>query len=160
MISPYGNEIDVGRLLNLQKRQHADVLSIQQTVSAGQTVDASVNVSSEGHFVLLAMTGSFTTLSGGADVGTNILDIQLLSSDGNKELFNSFVPADLVLSPGRVRDAATAGDASNPLELEYRFMYTFRALSNIIVRVRSRATADDNTINIAFKGIRISADVG
>lgn len=155
MINPYNQKIDISRILDLQRTQRIDYLNIDQDVLPGSIIEASVRVSSLGHFWCQSITGSFTTLSGGSDVGVSVLDIQILSSDGSLDLMQDFVDAALVLTPGRRLQSGTAGNPSNQLQFESPFLYAFKANSDVIVRIRSNATADTNNIKIAFKGIRV-----
>ena len=162
MLNPYHEPIDIGRIIELQNHQYQNALYLEQTVPAGSQVDASLNITALGHFMLLSMTGDFTTLEddgqGAAeDTGVNNLLMQLVDGSNQRTLFDDFVPVDMFLSPGRRKSLAGAISADNRsdlLYLEYGWIYTFPKNSNIICRIRNAADWE-NTLRIQFKGIRI-----
>jgi hypothetical protein len=116
-------------------------------------------VTSVGNFMLMSMTGSYTTKVADDPVdddGICRIFIQLLDGSNQRPLFDDFIAANLFLSPGRVRGVAGVGDASDQLFLEYPFVYTFPINGQILVRIRN--TSDfANIVRVMFKGIRIFA---
>lgn len=160
MLNPYHNAIDVPKVLALQNRQYQEAIPLEEEIPAAGQVDAAVQVTSVGHFMLMSMTGSFTTKvldeQDPADDGICRIFIQLLDGSNQRPLFDDYIAANLFLSPGRVRAAAGLGDASDQLYLEYPFVYTFPINGQILVRIRN--TSDfANVVRIMFKGIRIFA---
>lgn len=157
MLNPYHSRIDIQEIINLQGNQYQDMLYLEQAVPAGETIDAAVNITSLGHFMLLSFTGSYTTKSLDqavpVDDGINYLYFQMLDGSNHRQLFEDFVPANLVLSPGREKSLA-AGDASQQLFLNFPFVYTFPLNSSIICRIQNASDAE-NTLKIAFNGIRV-----
>lgn len=158
MLNPYHEQINIEEIIRLQKHQYQKCLYLEEEVAAASSVDAFVNITSEGHFMLLSMTGDYTTKSAGPlDDGLVWLFVQLVDGTNQRPLFDDFVPVNLFLSPGRVKSLAgaiSADNRSDPLYLEYPFVYTFPMNSNIMVRIRN--TSDyANILRIQFKGIRI-----
>jgi len=161
MLNPYHQAIDIKSILAIQNHQYQEVLYLEQMVEAGSQVDAAIQVTSLGHFMLLSMTGSFTTLiddgqGSATDDGINQVFLQLLDGSNQRPLFNDFVAANLFLSPGRVQFLSGVGDPSDQLFLEYPFIYTFPMNGQILMRIRN--TSDwTNKVKVMFKGIRIFA---
>jgi hypothetical protein len=160
MLNPYHTAINVPKVLEIQNRQYQNAMPLEQEVPANDQIDASVQVTSSGNFMLMSMTGSYTTkyLDGQdvADDGICRIFIQLLDGSNQRPLFDDFIAANLFLSPGRVRAVAGLGDASDQLYLEFPFVYTFPVNGAILVRIRN--TSDyANVVRIMFKGIRIFA---
>lgn len=159
MLNPYHTAIDVSKVLEIQNRQYQEAIPLEQEVAANTQVDAAVQITSLGHFMLLSMTGSFTTKVADdpvTDDGICRIFIQLLDGSNQRPLFDDFVAANLFLSPGRVQALAGVGNASDQLYLEYPFVFTFPINGSILVRIRN--TADyANIVRIMFKGIRIYA---
>lgn len=161
MLNPYHSPINIGQIIDLQQLQYQNALYLEETVAANTQVDAAVNITALGHFMLLSLTGDYTTLfddqDAAADDGINHLFVQLVDGSNQRTLFDDFVPANLFLSPGRTKDVAgaiSAANRSDPLFLEYPFIYTFPLNSNIIVRIRNNSDWE-NRLRIMFKGIRI-----
>jgi len=161
MLNPYHQAIDIKAILAIQNHQYQETLYLEQQIDAATQVDAAIQVTSLGHFMLLSMTGSYTTRvddgeQAATDNGINQIFIQLLDGSNQRPLFNDYVAANLFLSPGRIQSIPALGNASNQLFLEYPFIYTFPMNGQILCRIRN--TADwTNTVKIMFKGIRIFA---
>lgn len=156
MLNPYHEKIPLAQVLELQRSQYEQILHIEKEVPANSQTDAALNLTGQGAFMLLSFTGSYTTKTAvDADDGINHLYAQLVDGANKWELFDSFVPLNLIFSPGRVRAVAGLGDASQPLRLEYPFIYTFPYNSQIIWKIRNDA-AFANTFRVAMKGIRIT----
>lgn len=154
MINPYHDRIDIAKVLDLQQKQYQNSLYLEQSVEANSQIDAAINVTSLGHFMLMAITGSYTTLTtDNADDGQNHLYIQLLDGGNQLPLFDDFISANLILSPGRETTAAADPD-DQPLRLEWPFVYTFQMNDQIIVRIKNDAPVA-NTLKMQFKGIRV-----
>jgi len=160
MLNPYHTAINVPKVLEIQNRQYQEAIPLEQEVPASSQVDAAVQITSVGNFMLMSMTGSFTTKyldeQDPADDGICRMFVQLLDGSNQRPLFDDFIAANLFLSPGRVRAVAGLGDPSDQLYLEYPFVYTFPQNGQILVRIRNTATFA-NTLRIMFKGIRIFA---
>lgn len=161
MLNPYHDKIDIGRIIDLQNHQYQQTLYLSQSVPANSQVDAPVNITALGHFMLLSMTGDYTTKIDGdpdpVDNGICNMLVQLVDGSNQRTLFDNFVPANLFLSPGRrkiLAGAISADNRSDPLYLEYGFVYTFPLNSQILVRIQNAADYE-NIIRIAFKGIRV-----
>lgn len=172
MVNLLSHEISVGKLKDLQTRQHFNVLKAEGTVpalAAGGLLNISLNVSNEGDFFCQDITGSFTSLIAGAapppsnDDGVNHLRAKIRDAGSGTDLFDDYVPLDLFLSPGRTRAAgvvtapgALTVEASNPLFVPKRFVYVFRANTNIQIEVKNDADYA-NSFVMAFWGIRIKS---
>lgn len=159
MLNPYHDKIDIQRIIALQGAQYQDALYLEQSVPANSQIDAPTLISSLGHFMLLTMSGSFTTLDTVAAVTTDTyvcpLYCQLIDGSNQRTLFESPVPASLFLSPGKENvSGVTQLNPPQPLFLEFPFIYTFPINSSIIMRIRNSA-AYANTLKVFFKGIRV-----
>lgn len=160
MLNPYHEPIDISTIIDLQNHQYQNALFLEETVAPNSNVDAAVNVTALGHFMLLSMTGDYTTKiadSPVVDDGIPHLFVQLVDGSNQRTLFDNFIPANLFLSPGRVKSVAgaiSADNRSDQLFLEYPFIYTFPLNSQILVRIQNNSDYE-NTLRIMFKGIRI-----
>ena len=155
MLNPYHERIDIQKIIDLQNYQYQNSLYLEQAVPANSQIDAAVNITALGHFMLLSFTGAYSTKDDGpVDDGINHLFFQLVDGSNQRVLFDDFIPANILLSPGREQIIAGAGNASEPLRLEFPFIYTFPLNSQIICRIRNDA-GFENTLKIQFKGIRI-----
>lgn len=155
MLNPYHKKMNIQEILNVQKYQYQQAIYLEQEIPADEELDASVAITALGHFMLLSMTGSFTTKEGQSeDNGITECSMQLIDGSNHRELFDDFIPCNLFLSPGRIQALAGVGTASNQLFLEYPFVYTFVLNGAILVKLRNTA-AFANTVRIMFKGIRI-----
>jgi len=158
MLNPYHEKIDISRIIQLQNYQYQNALYLEEEVPASSQLDAAVSITSIGHFMLLSMTGSYTTKiadSPAVDDNINHLFVQLVDGANHRELFDDYIPANLFLSPGREKVLAGVDiPVSSPLFLEYPFIYTFPLNGQILVRIRNDSDYA-NTLRIMFKGIRI-----
>lgn len=157
MLNPLQDWIDPKQILELQNAQYQDVLVFDEQIPVGELVNGAVNVTSVGHFLLVSITGEFTTIENDLDDGVNRLTMQLLDGSNQRTLFSNFVSVNTILSPGRVLLPGVAGAASSQLEMEWPFIYLFPINSSILVRVQSGATLGTtaNQLRLTFKGIRI-----
>jgi len=178
------NIIDVKAESMMQShKQYSEKLILTDSVAAnaGQQL-AAIDISSLGHFMCEFITGHFSTLrsitdgSGTThiiDDGVNHLALKLVDGQGNRNLFSDFIPADLLLSPSRVKDAlaennytdvlytsttiAKVADRSDNLFMPFRFPYIFATNSRIMVYASNNSnTACSYTI--VFHGYRIIDD--
>lgn len=171
MVNLLSHEINIGKLKDLQQKQHFNVLKAEGTVpalAAGGLLNLSINVSNEGDFFCHDITGSFSTLIEAAgpvtqDDGVNHLRAKIRDAGSGTDLFDDFTPLDLFLSPGRTRTAgiivAPAGlavEPSNTVFFPKRFVYVFRANTNIQIEVKNDANFA-NSFVLAFWGIRIKS---
>lgn len=166
-------KIDSRNLFDIQRYQYSEKIVLEDTVAAGSSKMGKVGVSNIGHFLCLYITGKFTSLkTGGAgngiDTGISYLKGLLYDGAGQRKLFNDYVPLDLWLSPGRVRNATASNTyqpdgvigiapASNQLYLPIEFEYLFQANSDILLDVKN---SSDKSIDysICFHGIRIKSE--
>ena len=160
MLNPYHEKIDISRIIELQNYQYQNALYLEEEIPAASQRDAAVNITSIGHFMLLSITGSYTTKiadTPATDDNINHLFVQLVDGANHRELFDDYIPANLFLSPGREKVIAGAPadvPVSSPLYLEYPFIYTFPLNGQILVRIRNDSDYA-NRLRIMFKGIRI-----
>lgn len=150
------NRIDADAMFNIQNEQYSQTLYMAATIPALSSIQVKTSVSSEGHFFLNYMTGSFTTLSAGpVDGNVDYLRAQLRDGGkGNRPLFSDYTPLHLFLTPGRRKSALAAGSDSNNLFLPIDFEYLFQANSEIVMEVKNDSDYA-NSFSIAFFGIRI-----
>lgn len=161
--SPFAEMLDPVKLFAMQNKQYEERLVMTDTLTAGQTKQAFVDVSNLGHFLCLDITGTFSTLySDGAikDYGINYLSGQLSDGGGNRILFNDKIPFQLWLTPGRRRDAAsttllvTPDPIGNNLFVPMELQYLFTSNTKILLDVYN-ASNTSNSFEICFRGIRI-----
>ena len=126
---------------------------LNQVVPAGGSALGQVEISADAHFDCLFMTGDFTTVSDGTDVDRCQISCKITDDGRNLVLFDSWIPLNLWLSPGRVRALGVAGVASNNLFYPIEFPYLFMATSVIDFDFRSGALTD-NTVNIMLHGFK------
>lgn len=158
MLNPYHEKIDIAQILDLQNAQYQNLLYLQEEVAASTTEEPTVNITSLGHFMCLAFTIGYTTLSDETtDTGICPFTFQLVDASNDRSLFDSQIPAVLLASPGRLKSLTGAIDADTvgqPLRLMYPFIYTFGKDSGIRVRI-TNTVAFANTFYMVFHGIRI-----
>lgn len=158
MLNPYHQKIAVRDILQLQQFQNQETLFGQITVPANSVIDGAVSITSYGHFMLLYMTGDYTTkVAGPLDDGICRVAMQLIDGINSRNLFSDPVPCDMILSPGRRQILPGVGAASQELRILFPFVYTFQMSGRIIVRVRNDSDFE-NIVRIAFTGIRIFPD--
>jgi len=160
MINPYHSRIDMKKVLENQAYQYQTTLYLEREVPANSSIDAALEITSLGHFMLLFMTGDFTTKiddEQDPDDGICRQYLQLIDGSNSRPLFTEPIPANIILSPGRSRAIAGAGDASEPLRTFYPFIYTFPLNGQLIMRIQNSADFL-NRVRIAFTGIRIFGD--
>lgn len=152
---------NIETLFAVQKRKYRETLYVTDSIPANSSKLAKVNTSNVGDFLIMYITGNYTTLY---HDGTNVVDNGVCSlsaklQDGNSQtlLFNDYIDLSLWLSPGRTKSildsavysTALGGAFLNPMEFEYLIARN----SDIIIDVKNSA----NTINvykIAFHGFR------
>lgn len=159
-------------LLSIQRYQYAEKIVMEDTVSSSSSKMGKASISNIGHFLCLYITGSFTSLllggtGSGIDTGVSYLKGLLFDGSGQRKLFNDYIPLELWLSPGRVRNTVasntyqpdgaivTASD-SNQLYTPIDFEYLFQANSDILFDVKNSSDADIS-YSICFHGIRIKS---
>lgn len=171
MVNMLSHEVNIGKLKDLQSRQHFNVLKAEGTVpalAAGGLLNVSLNVSNEGDFFAQDITGSFTSLIAAApssDDGVCHLRAKIRDAGSGTDLFDDYIPLDLFLTPGRTRAAgvvtapgALTVNPSNSLFIPKRFVYVFRANTNIQIEVKNDANFA-NSFVIAFWGMRIKSPI-
>lgn len=154
--------VDPETILNLQKKQYAERLYIHGQVPANTSRTGFVDVSNLGDFMCQFITGSFTTLALNVavivDTQVNYLSGQLIDGNGNKRLFNTRIPFQLLLSPGRRKDATSTTVLTDPVgnNLFYPlpFEYLFPASTQIQMDVNNTSDTD-NYYEICLHGFRV-----
>lgn len=162
LLKPFAQIIDSEKAFEMQKFQYMERLLMQVTVPAGSTAMGQVAVSNLGHFMCLFITGTFTTLASPAgaivDSGVSYLSGQLIDGAGQRKLFNDRIPLDLLLSPGRRKDAASTGVLTDPVSnsLFYPIELNYQFTANSMIQMDIANSSDEpNTCEICFHGIRI-----
>lgn len=176
------DKIDISNILNLQAKQFIQPQYVEDIVPAGVMKSTQLNLSSAGAFLCLGITGSFTTLRIKAvgppitleDTGVCTLRMKFKGGAGTRDLFNDYVPMDLIFSPGRVRvdrtdaglitggatlAAADLGPAPNQLFYPYKFEYLFKESDIITFQVQNdiptAAGGWANRWRLCFYGFRV-----
>lgn len=152
---------NIGKLFATQKRKYRETLFVADTIPGQSSKLAKVNTSNVGDFLIMYITGNFTTLY---NDGTNVVDngICMLSAklqDGNSQtlLFNDYIDMSLWLSPGRTKSIFDTGVYSreiggsflSPMEFEYLLARN----SDILIDCKNAANTT-NVYKIAFHGFR------
>ena len=150
------------KILKMQNLQYQEKLLLSDTVPAGSSQMARLDISSLGHFFCQFMTGHFWTLSlDGGDIkddGVSYLRGKMSDETGMRPLFNTHIPLDLFLSPGRTKSSQSTtvltDPVSNNLFYPQPFQYMFTVNSGIIFDC-----INDSDVNllyeISFHGIRL-----
>ncbi len=178
-IRVFGEALSSKALQQSQARQRSEMIPLTQVVPASSGALGVAHVGTMGSFLLLYITGRFTTLKTVAVthiIDDGVCDVrgQLKCSTGTVLLFSDFIPLDLWLSPGR-RLSATAenllGSATinavtyaqampaSPLFFPTEFQFLFPVNADIQVDFRNDGDAAE-TVEIAFHGIRIFRQPG
>lgn len=163
MFNIFAKLLNPNKILGLQNAQYSEKLLLTDTVPAGQSKLGKVIISSLGNFFCQFLTGHFETLIFDdpdiIDNGVDYLRGKMSDGSNQRQLFNTYIPLDLFLSPGHVRSALasnnlTTASISNPLFYPQPFMYMFAVNSEILFDVKN----DSNkplTYEIVFHGYRI-----
>jgi hypothetical protein len=153
----------------IKRSQYPEKLLLSGTIPAGKQLRNITNISHLGDFLCIYITGSYTTLvldeGDIIDNGVCSLRGQLYDGTGNRQLFNDFIPFDLILSPGRIKDGAALNvfedygtvvraDPSQQVFYPMEFQHLFDVNSTIFIDVKNDSDAD-NSFNICFHGIRL-----
>lgn len=167
VVKPFSKIMNPEEIFDIQNRQYSERILLSGTVPAGQTIPVKTTISNLGHFFCMYMTGSFSTIGNPTaaavvDTGLSYLSGQLFDGAGMRKLFSDLIPLDLLLSPGRRKDAsspnvltdAVSNNLFYPIELEY----LFTANSDILLQVYN-SSEEDNQLEICFHGIRIISDM-
>ena len=157
------------KLKAIKGDQHREGILLRGTIAAGGSDSVKVSVGTVGAIVTMRMAGHFTTLDlvGGACVDDGICHLrgQLKDTDGNLELFNDFVPLNLILSPGRIKSklavnyltagggADAAAPGGNLYEMQ-EFTHPFTVNSYIKIDLKNDA-AYLNSFEMYFDCIRV-----
>lgn len=165
-------KLNAEEIFNLQKYQYSEKIVLEDSVPAASSKMCKVGISNIGHFLCQTITGKYISLKvGGAgagiDTGISYLKGLLYDGAGQRKLFNDFIPFDLWLSPGRVRNstatntfqpdgAIVTASPSNNLFYPIDFEYIFQANSDILLDVKN---SSDKAIDfsIVFHGVRINS---
>jgi hypothetical protein len=172
------NEIDAGKIIELQRVQYETRLQIKGWIGPQTTQQLKVSIGNLGHFICYWMTGSFTTLQIGTppnsliDRGINYLRAKMIDGTGQRELFEDYIPVDLWLSPGRVLPVpslipppytlpipAGLGAPSNNLFVPIEFNYLFQSNSEIILDTKNDSDGP-NYLDVCFHGMRVKTKAG
>lgn len=129
------------------------------TLSVAPNVDAQeqAEIPANSHFLCQRITGTFTTLDGGADIGVNQISFKVFDTGKSLPQFENFIDANLVLTPGRIRSAGVAGDPGNQLFYPDEFIHVFSATSKIQVTARTESD-DTNSLKLVFHGYNFILD--
>jgi len=167
--------IEAGKIFEMQRMQYQERLLLKGLVNPQTTQQLKVSIGNLGHFLCQEITGNFTTVA--VKAGTVLQDTgivytygKLQDATGQRDLFNDYIPLDLILSPGRTRanmslfpgysiGFADIGGPSNNLFYPTKFQYLFYSNSEIILDVKNVSDAP-NFINLAFHGVRVRTKAG
>lgn len=147
----------------LQNLQYSEKLLLEDTVPANSSKLGKVAISSLGDFYCVYFTGDYTTLKddGSEDtVDWGLCSLRGKLSDGSnrRQLFNTFIPLNLFLTPGRIKSSDSVNVATDALGdgLFYPqvFQYMFSVNSEILFDVENLAD-EPNSYRIVFHGVRL-----
>lgn len=162
MVNLFAKQINPDRILALQNKQYSEKLFLEDVVGAGVSKLGKVNISSLGHFYCIYITGHFNRLRFDdpdiVDTGVNYLRAKMSDGSNQRQLFNDYIPLDLFLTPGGVKDNAatnllTTADPSNNLFYPQPFQYLFTVNSEILFDVKNDGNKD-MSYGLVFHGIR------
>jgi hypothetical protein len=174
IIRTLSKRVDVKGTFILQNAQYSEKLLLSDTVPAASERLGKVAVSSLGNFLCQFITGRFQTLSlvntnHVIDDGVSHLRGKLIDGTGNRQLFNDYIPLDLIFSPGRTKTKAAdnnltaygaspvyadRADAANSLFYPIEFEYLFAVNTDVLFAVKNDS---DTAISydLVFHGVRI-----
>ena len=153
-------------IMKLQTRQYNDKIVLSGEVEAGQSNIITADVSNLGHFYVTYFTGDFSTLLESeaviVDDGVSHLRGQLRDGSNSKNLFSDYVPLNLIMSPGRAKNANSVNvltdTPSNNLFYPFPFFYMFTVNSKIILEVKNDSNTK-NYVNLILHGVRVIKDL-
>lgn len=153
--------MDIKAMMQSFKEAFSTFLYGTLTVAAGAQNTTTIAVTSDGHFRLKWILGSYTTqVAGPADGGANLTSLQLLDNGrGGAALWDTLIPCHLFMSPGRQRVSAVAGDPSNALFFPMEFNYLFLA-NTTIQMIGANAAGLANRIDLLLVGEKIPVTNG
>lgn len=151
---------EVDRKLGMRQLEWLFAIPVQIVVPAnGGAPDLTIDIKSDAHFECHYITGNFTTLNeAGADDGTNHISLRITDGSNDLKLMNNFIPANLILSPGRVLAAGVAGNPSSNLFYPFPFYHIFPASGGIVIESQNDG-ATDNVLNLLFWGKKLRASL-
>lgn len=156
MIDVYN--IDIQRLAEQSSAVYPIKYPVRSVVPAGGDAAGEIAIPNNTHFLCQRMTGRYSTLSDGADQGVNLLLLKITDNGRSLPLFQNFISADLIFTPGRVRSLGLAGDPSQQLFYPDEFVHVFYASTTILFEIRSQAITDDNFFEITMHGYNFVVD--
>lgn len=129
-------------------------LGVNDSVPASSTKPTSYQVPPKGIFLCMSITGSFTTLeTGPADNGVCKMSMKFRNGSG-RVYIPDLVSLDLLLTPGRVKDATVVGaSASNQMQFPgLPWVTVFRGNDTLSIEVQNTAAYANNWA-LAFHGV-------
>src|SRR5690606_4455428 len=150
---------DVSRKLGIRTLEWLFAIPLQLQIPASGGADISIDIKRDAHFECYFLTGSFTTLTGGADDGVNHVSIRISDGSNDLKLMENFIPANLFLSPGRALSSGIDGNPTNQLIYPFPFYPIFPANGSIIVEGANNGTTQ-NVLNLLFWGKKLRATIG
>lgn len=140
-------------LIEMSKHQYTEINHLEIIMKANETGIAKLSINNYGSFKSFIITGSFTTLESAAnDDGICRTLLSLEDTGLSRKITNSFIPANLLLTMGRIKSHST-GDPSNEIFMPLKFEYFFEQNSDIQVNWKNNA-GTENKVNIVFWGTR------
>lgn len=171
-IKVLARKLNAEDLFGVQRVQYSEKIVLEDSVPASSSKMGKVSISNVGHFLCQYITGKFTTnhtggAGAGIDTGISYLKGLMFDGAGQRKLFNDYIPLDLWLSPGRVRNSTATNtfspdgvivtsSASNHLYVPVEFEYLFQANSDILFDVKNSSDVSID-YSICFHGIRIKS---
>lgn len=162
MFGVFKKVINFDVLFNIQDVQYSEKLFLEDTIPAGSEKMSTLAISSHGHFYCKYITGHISTLflDGGniKDDGVSHLRAKIIDGGTSRDLTNTYVPLDLLLSPGRVKSnlsttLLTTDAPSNTLFYPLEWEYMFSINSYIEFHVKNDSNTP-NTFAVCLHGIR------
>ncbi len=153
----------VEKLFQDQQKLYANVLILTDTVPANSSKKSTLHVSGFGHFMVQRIKGVFETISGSPIVDDGICHLsgKLTDNSLNRDLFEGYIPLDMILTPGRIKTVKDTNYLDNskspaPKNLFYpmEFRYLFGINSDIGFDVKNNSNVD-TTYTIIFEGYRV-----
>ena len=146
---------DIQKLVDMGSKVYpAKIPGKSITVTAGGTADDDIIVPINTHFLCTRITGRFTTLHNGGDDGVCRQLMKISDNGRSLPMYQDFCFLDLILSPGRRKNTAGAGDPTHQLFSPDEFVHMFKANSSIHFDFKSTATTDSNYIDLVLHGFK------